>query len=189
MRGLTGNLLIDSATRRRIRPSIYATRLGPSGHLSPTAVFSAHRQRWRDVQRRANTSPTASAPQQSTSRRLAQAVRRLQQSDADADWPTLRITSILDTPFLMLRRSTKELSGNNRFEGYVMDLLDHIAGRLHFNYTLELVKDGGYGAPEAGAEKGRWNGMVGEVMRAEADLAVAPITITYAREKVRTFCI
>ncbi|KAL0181130.1 hypothetical protein M9458_023536, partial [Cirrhinus mrigala] len=65
-------------------------------------------------------------------------------------------------------------------EGYCMDLLTELAKKLGFKYKVHLVKDGAYGRQD---ESGNWNGMIGEVVRGEADLAVAPLTLTAAREK------
>ena len=52
--------------------------------------------------------------------------------------------------------------GNDRFEGYCVDLLAEIAKLLHFNYSIKLVDDGKYGAPEGAS--GEWTGMVRELM-------------------------
>ncbi|ERL85395.1 hypothetical protein D910_02815 [Dendroctonus ponderosae] len=51
---------------------------------------------------------------------------------------------------------------------------------------LRIVKDGKYGA-ENNEVKGGWDGMVGELVRNEADLTIAPITITSERERVIDF--
>ncbi|KAG7244722.1 hypothetical protein INR49_029741 [Caranx melampygus] len=61
-----------------------------------------------------------------------------------------------------------------------MDLLSEIAKKLGFKYRVQLVKDGSYGRQD---DSGNWNGMVGEVVRGDADLAIAPLTLTAAREK------
>ncbi|KAJ8371128.1 hypothetical protein SKAU_G00111560 [Synaphobranchus kaupii] len=66
-------------------------------------------------------------------------------------------------------------------EGFCIDLLSTLAKKLDFKYNLHLVKDGRYGIMQ---ESGNWNGMIGEVMRGEADLALAPLTITAMRERV-----
>jgi hypothetical protein len=49
-----------------------------------------------------------------------------------------------------------------------------------------LVKDGKYGA-ENQEVKGGWDGMVGELVRREADVAIASLTITSERERVIDF--
>uniref|UniRef100_A0A3B5LUZ2 Glutamate receptor n=1 Tax=Xiphophorus couchianus TaxID=32473 RepID=A0A3B5LUZ2_9TELE len=82
-----------------------------------------------------------------------------------------------ENPYVMVKKSEKELVGNDRYEGYCMDLLKELSNILGFTYEVRLVGDGKYGAQN---DKGEWNGMV-------ADLAVAPLTITYVREKVIDF--
>ncbi|XP_050787676.1 probable glutamate receptor [Gopherus flavomarginatus] len=92
------------------------------------------------------------------------------------DPQTLTVTTILQDPYAMAR--------GTELEGYCLDLLDALAKMLHFNYKVTIVKDGRYGAVSSG---GNWTGMVGEIVRQEADLAVAPLTITSARDEVISF--
>ena len=57
-------------------------------------------------------------------------------------------------------------TGNGRFEGYVIDLMDRIRDvvrGIDFEYEVELVPDGRYGAGSRWS--GIWNGMIGEVVR------------------------
>ncbi|XP_061688241.1 glutamate receptor U1 [Syngnathoides biaculeatus] len=85
----------------------------------------------------------------------------------------LRVTTILQEPYTM--------SKGSQLEGFCMDLLAEVAKKLDFRYKVHLVKDASYGRQD---DNGHWNGMVGEVVRGEADLAIAPLTLTAAREKV-----
>uniref|UniRef100_A0A4W4FL74 Glutamate receptor n=1 Tax=Electrophorus electricus TaxID=8005 RepID=A0A4W4FL74_ELEEL len=97
---------------------------------------------------------------------------------------TLIVTTILENPYVMYKKSDKVLYGNDRFEGYCLDLLKELSNILGFSYEVKLVSDGKYGAQN---DKGEWNGMVRELIDHIADLAVAPLTITYVREKVIDF--
>uniref|UniRef100_A0A667XKK0 Glutamate receptor n=1 Tax=Myripristis murdjan TaxID=586833 RepID=A0A667XKK0_9TELE len=97
---------------------------------------------------------------------------------------TLIVTTILENPYVMYKKSDKPLYGNDRFEGYCLDLLKELSNILGFAYEVKLVSDGKYGAQN---DKGEWNGMVRELIDHVADLAVAPLTITYVREKVIDF--
>ncbi|XP_048838239.1 glutamate receptor ionotropic, kainate 1-like [Brienomyrus brachyistius] len=115
-------------------------------------------------------------------------------TDSDKDKPTnitdsmanrtLVVTTILENPYVMYKKSDKPLYGNDRFEGYCLDLLKELSNILGFSYEVKLVSDGKYGAQN---DKGEWNGMVRELIDHVADLAVAPLTITYVREKVIDF--
>uniref|UniRef100_A0A8C0B873 Glutamate receptor n=1 Tax=Buteo japonicus TaxID=224669 RepID=A0A8C0B873_9AVES len=94
---------------------------------------------------------------------------------------------VQEEPFVMFRKSDTALFGNDRFEGYCIDLLKELAIILGFTYEIRLVEDGKYGAQD---EKGQWNGMIKELIdhvSEKADLAVAPLTITHVREKAIDF--
>ncbi|XP_051921872.1 glutamate receptor ionotropic, kainate 3 isoform X2 [Hippocampus zosterae] len=97
---------------------------------------------------------------------------------------SLVITTILEEPYVMLKKSDKALVGNERFEGFCVDLLKELAGVLGFAYEIRLVPDGKYGSQD---DKGQWNGMIRELIEHRADLAVAPLTITYMRDKAVDF--
>uniref|UniRef100_A0A8C5E5U4 Glutamate receptor n=1 Tax=Gouania willdenowi TaxID=441366 RepID=A0A8C5E5U4_GOUWI len=97
---------------------------------------------------------------------------------------SLVITTILEEPYVMLKKSDKVLVGNERFEGYCIDLLKELSSVLGFTYEIRLVPDGKYGSQD---DKGQWNGMIRELIEHRADLAVAPLTITYSREKLIDF--
>ena len=63
----------------------------------------------------------------------------------------------------MRKKSTdgEPLEGNARFEGFMIDLLDHFSRHMKFSYLIKLVPDGNYGSEVDG---GNWNGMVGELV-------------------------
>uniref|UniRef100_UPI00398E7E5A glutamate receptor U1-like isoform X1 n=2 Tax=Pristiophorus japonicus TaxID=55135 RepID=UPI00398E7E5A len=90
---------------------------------------------------------------------------------------TLMVTTIMQKPFIM----AKPTGG---FEGFCIDLLQLLAERLKFRYEINLVKDGFYGRK---LQNGRWNGMLGELINEEADIAIAPLTITRMREETFGF--
>uniref|UniRef100_A0A8C1QV32 Glutamate receptor n=1 Tax=Cyprinus carpio TaxID=7962 RepID=A0A8C1QV32_CYPCA len=91
---------------------------------------------------------------------------------------------VQEEPYVMLKKSDKALVGNDRFEGFCIDLLKELASILGFSYEIHLVPDGKYGFQD---DKGQWNGMIKELMEHRADLAVAPLTITFMREKAIDF--
>lgn len=68
---------------------------------------------------------------------------------------------VQEEPFVMFRKSDTALFGNDRFEGYCIDLLKELAIILGFSYEIRLVEDGKYGAQD---EKGQWNGMIKELI-------------------------
>jgi Ligated ion channel L-glutamate- and glycine-binding site len=64
-------------------------------------------------------------------------------------------------PYGMLKENTERLSGNDRFEGFGIDLIHDLSLMLGFNYTFVLQEDGAYGS--LNRDTGEWNGMIREL--------------------------
>ncbi|XP_039767983.1 probable glutamate receptor isoform X2 [Ornithorhynchus anatinus] len=79
-------------------------------------------------------------------------------------------------PFVMSRGS--------ELQGFLVDLLNQLSALLHFDPQLQLVRDGQYGRTGA---SGHWTGLIGELERQEATVALAPLTMTAARGQVVSF--
>lgn len=84
----------------------------------------------------------------------------------------------------MLKDSPTSKKGNERFEGFCVDLIHELSQLLHFRYEFRLCKDGAYGSKK---KDGTWNGMIGELIRNEADIAIVDLTITSKREEAVDF--
>ncbi|XP_029917981.1 glutamate receptor 1a isoform X3 [Myripristis murdjan] len=98
---------------------------------------------------------------------------------------TYIVTTILESPYVMLKKNHEQLQGNDKYEGYIVELAAEIAKHVGYHYKLKIVSDGKYGARDP--ETKMWNGMVGELVYGKADVAVAPLTITLVREEVIDF--
>ena len=105
----------------------------------------------------------------------------------------------------MLKESSEMLTGNDRFEGFVIDIIDEISKLLGFNYIVQMVYDNNYG--NLNQETGMWDGMIKELLDGvlftsermlllinqppfcmqKADLAIADLSISYEREQVVDF--
>ncbi|XP_059379458.1 glutamate receptor U1-like [Carassius carassius] len=83
----------------------------------------------------------------------------------------LSVTTIKEEPYAM--------SKGSELEGFCIDLLSAVSKKLDFKYDIKLVKDSRYGTTD---DSGNWNSMIGEVVRGEADIAVAPLTLIAKRE-------
>lgn len=68
---------------------------------------------------------------------------------------TLTVMTREEKPYLMLREGN--FTGNNRFEGFCIDLLKGIAHQVGFQYTIRLVPDNMYGVYNP--ETKSWNGI------------------------------
>lgn len=62
----------------------------------------------------------------------------------------------------MLKDSSVKLNGNDRFEGFGIELIDELSKMLGFNYTFHIQEDGVYGS--LNRQTGEWNGMIKELL-------------------------
>lgn len=62
----------------------------------------------------------------------------------------------------MLKKNHEQLAGNDKYEGYIVELAAEIAKHVGYQYKLKVVSDGKYGARDP--ETKMWNGMVGELV-------------------------
>ncbi|XP_071965173.1 glutamate receptor 3-like isoform X2 [Antedon mediterranea] len=118
----------------------------------------------------------------------------------------LKIVSIEQPPFLRLTQydtddddrpviidnpdRNRNPIGNERFEGYIMDLLKEIQNVIpadKFEYEVDLVSDNKYGSRNLFSNE--WTGMIGEIIRGRADIAAGPLTITEDRDSFVDFSI
>ncbi|CAI9733262.1 glutamate receptor-like isoform X1 [Octopus vulgaris] len=105
----------------------------------------------------------------------------------NAENRTRIVTTIQADPYIMEKPQPVNghpLIGNDKYEGYCVDLARKVAHEVGFDYVFQMVRDGSYGSK---LPNDSWNGMVGELIRLEADMAIAPLTISAVRERVIDF--
>lgn len=109
----------------------------------------------------------------------------------------------------MLRDSSSQLIGNERFEGIGIDIIHELSLMLGFNYQFQLQEDGAYGSLNNVTKE--WNGMIRNLQDGvcikfkrktaiesvllknlhfilqKADLAITDLTITSERESGADF--
>ncbi|XP_025421717.1 glutamate receptor ionotropic, kainate 3-like isoform X3 [Sipha flava] len=95
------------------------------------------------------------------------------------------VITALTQPYGMVKLSSNTLEGNDRYEGFGIDLIKELSEMSGFNYTFIIQEDSNSGYKDEKTKK--WSGMIGEVIDGviidhRADLAVADITITRQRE-------
>ncbi|KAL0830572.1 hypothetical protein ABMA28_002724 [Loxostege sticticalis] len=95
------------------------------------------------------------------------------------------VLTALSAPYGMLKESSKTLEGNDRYEGFGIELIDELGKMNGFNYTFDIQEDGVYGSYNA--KTGRWTGMMEKIMDGRADFAITDLTITAARQKAVDF--
>jgi len=71
------------------------------------------------------------------------------------------LLSFQSPPYTMIKKdaASKRRRGNDRFEGFVVDLANEIARIVGFNFTLLPTQ--GYGSK---GDDGQWNGMIRELL-------------------------
>jgi hypothetical protein len=113
----------------------------------------------------------------------------------------LRISVYLQEPYVIMNKNPAQNDSDETFAlgwpcvgldgtyscctGYCIDLLKLLMRDVGFSVRIEVVKDGKYGA--LNHTTGQWSGLIGEVVRGEADIAVSDLTINEQRSKVVDF--
>ncbi|XP_023222589.1 glutamate receptor ionotropic, kainate 2-like isoform X1 [Centruroides sculpturatus] len=93
----------------------------------------------------------------------------------------LRVSAIESEPYF----KKVENSSNDEpiFQGHSIDLVEELAKIANFSFKFQAVADGQYGT----FENGEWNGMIGELIRNEADMVVADLSVTQDRQSAVDF--
>lgn len=91
---------------------------------------------------------------------------------------TLRIVSLGSFPIRQFPSGN-----NNRWSGYVFDIINILADSLNFSYIVEDEKEKMYGIEK----NGTWNGLIGKLQSDKADIAAADISWSPERTKVVEF--
>jgi len=100
---------------------------------------------------------------------------------------TLTVSTTQHEPWFKLKDDSSIRVGNDRFEGFVMDLLGNLENKTGASFQVDLQRDGRYGGLDENT--GDWSGMIGSVIAGEADIAVADITQTAMRETAVDFTV
>ncbi|KAK9882219.1 hypothetical protein WA026_019733 [Henosepilachna vigintioctopunctata] len=96
---------------------------------------------------------------------------------------TVQIT--LTKPFGFRTESPNTLYGNDRYEGFAIDLIKALAEMEHFNYTFVLREDNDNGSKDP--VSGQWSGMLGDLINKTTDLAITDLTINSQRAEAVDF--
>ncbi|KRT86253.1 hypothetical protein AMK59_2049 [Oryctes borbonicus] len=101
---------------------------------------------------------------------------------------TFVVSSRIGQPYLMYKKPEdpdEVLEGNDAFEGFSMDIIDHIAKMLNFSYKFVLTKNNKYGSFDK--EKKTWDGLIKDILDRKAHLAICDLTITQERRSAVDF--
>ncbi|XP_076391777.1 glutamate receptor ionotropic, kainate 2 isoform X2 [Megachile rotundata] len=98
---------------------------------------------------------------------------------------TFIVLIAISHPYGMLKQSAETMVGNDRYEGFGIDIIQELSKMLGFNYTFEVQADNVYGSRSPKTKK--WSGMLGKIIAGEAHLAITDLTITSEREAAVDF--
>ncbi|CAK1555308.1 unnamed protein product [Leptosia nina] len=98
---------------------------------------------------------------------------------------TFKVLISTTPPYGYMKESITKLEGNDRYEGFTIDLIDRIADILGFNYEFEV--EGDYGSYSTDTKK--WSGMVLKLREDKADFAICDFTMTAERQNGIDFSI
>lgn len=62
----------------------------------------------------------------------------------------------------MITESSHLITGNDRYEGFGIDIIQEMSKLLGFNYTFEVQADNAYGSFDEATKK--WDGMLGKII-------------------------
>ncbi|XP_045509956.1 glutamate receptor 1-like [Colias croceus] len=96
---------------------------------------------------------------------------------------TYIITTIDEDPYVI---PIVDYTSKTKYKGFCVDLAKLIMEKLELKYEMRLVKDGKYGQENPDAPGG-WDGIIGELVRKEADLSISSLTVTVDREEAVDF--
>lgn len=87
----------------------------------------------------------------------------------------------------MLKALPETKTGNDRFEGWAIDLIFELSLLLGFEYEFILQEDKHYGKCINKATN-EWDGMINKVMSGRADIAITDLTVTAERSRAIGIC-
>ncbi|XP_059141818.1 glutamate receptor ionotropic, kainate 2-like [Physella acuta] len=169
--GCTGHLIFS---RNGQRTESFLQMMTLDGYKSGLTSYDKHTGTWRsepkDIKHRVEPSKSFSAVFQMS-------------ENVFGDDP-LRISFIVETPFIG-NRSNKSLdNGHPLYEGLLIDILLEMVNILGFKYTIKHVGDNKYGSYKNATG---WTGMIRELIDNKADIALAPWQMTTERAEVVDF--
>uniref|UniRef100_A0A5S6QRI5 Glutamate receptor n=1 Tax=Trichuris muris TaxID=70415 RepID=A0A5S6QRI5_TRIMR len=92
-----------------------------------------------------------------------------------------RIAYVLQPPFIEAYQNEK---GEWGLQGYSIDLIGELQKEINFTYELYAVADSFFGAMN---ERGRWNGIIGDIINGDADISMSAIVASALRERYVDF--
>ncbi|KAH8421152.1 hypothetical protein KR009_003820, partial [Drosophila setifemur] len=116
--------------------------------------------------------------------------RRLQSKEDFSQKPVrYTVATRVGKPYFSWREEPEGVhyEGNDRFEGYAVDLIYKLAEECKFHFNFEPVRDNKYGSYDA--VTGEWDGIIRQLIDNNAQIGICDLTITQARRSVVDFTV
>ncbi|XP_036340677.1 glutamate receptor ionotropic, kainate 1-like [Rhagoletis pomonella] len=99
------------------------------------------------------------------------------------------VATRIGEPYFMWRQEPEGVhyEGNERFEGYAVDLIYSLAQQCKFDFVFEPVPDNNYGSYDPITDE--WNGIIRQLIDNNAQIGICDLTITQARRSVVDFTV
>ncbi|XP_074604952.1 glutamate receptor ionotropic, kainate 3-like [Brevipalpus obovatus] len=98
-----------------------------------------------------------------------------------------KVNSLLRTPYLMLRNNHERYEGNEKFEGFIIDLLKSLQAQGGISsYVIVLGIDAFPGLPYS---RGTWDDVIQNLVSQRVDMALGDLSITVNRQKLVDFTV
>lgn len=111
--------------------------------------------------------------------------RYYKEDSDDVKGTILKVTTVEEKGYTMIKTDHKLLEGNDRFEGYVIDLLKELSDSQKFKYEISLYENKTYGSCDN--QTMTCTGMLGEITSNRSHMALVDLTITSERAQVVDF--
>ncbi|XP_037960958.1 glutamate receptor ionotropic, kainate 2 [Teleopsis dalmanni] len=100
-----------------------------------------------------------------------------------------RIATRIGEPYFMIdeEAAAANATGNKRYKGYAVDLIEALANEMKFEYLFVPVVDNAYG--KYNKDTKQWNGIIGELINNDAHMGICDLTVTQARKTVVDFTV
>lgn len=105
--------------------------------------------------------------------------------DSDVKGTILKVVTVEEKGYTMIKTDHRVLEGNDRFEGYVIDLLKELSDSQKFKYEIYLYEGKDYG--NCNNQTMTCTGMLGEITSNRSHMALVDLTITSERAQVVDF--
>ncbi|XP_037709797.1 glutamate receptor ionotropic, kainate 2 [Drosophila subpulchrella] len=116
--------------------------------------------------------------------------RRLKDKEDFSQKPVrYTVATRVGEPYFSWRKEPEGVhyEGNERFEGYAVDLIYKLAEECKFDFNFEPVRDNKYGSYDAA--KDEWDGIIRQLIDNNAQIGICDLTITQARRTVVDFTV